>query len=301
MTWAVGTTGYSRLAKDYSAFTVNFSRGVIAFPLFLITALVTALVTQGGFSGAFGALELRHLGWFTVSMLASYAVGDSLFLISSRSIGIPAALTISSTYPLLTATWGAFAQGEWLTISQSVGLIATVGGVALVILSAPGPQSNPNKAGSAMATAQKPGFSPSTGIFLAFCSAFCWGVNSFCVTRGGQGVPAAQANTLRMAIGILLCAAMGKVFAPRESLRLPPKEYRKWLWVFVVEGYAGSFLFMYGLSHSPLAIGSALASVAPVISVPVALALRLESFSWKRTVGVFIVVSGLFLLVGGLN
>jgi drug/metabolite transporter (DMT)-like permease len=301
VTWAFGSAGYSRIAKDHSAFAVNLGRSLVALPLFLLTALATAAWEAHSWSGAFGvfsSLETRHLAWFGVSMLASYGIGDAVFLISSRVIGIPAALAIASSYPLLTASWGALVHHEWLSMSQTVGLLITVTGVALVIMSAPRlAESNSATENSDPAR----GLSRTTGILFAFISAFCWATNSYCVTQGGQGIPAPVGNTIRMFTAIFLCLIIGKIAYPKQRMILPSSVYRRWLWLFVFEAFGGSYFFLYGLSHSPLAIGSTLASLAPVISVPVALALGLESFSWRRTAAVITVVFGLFLLVGGLN
>jgi drug/metabolite transporter (DMT)-like permease len=302
VTWALGSAGYSRMARDHSAFAVNLARGLVALPLFLLTALAAAALQTHSWSGALSAfdmLEARHFGWFGLSMLASYGLGDSIFLMSSRAIGIPAALTIASSYPLLTASWGALVHHEWLSVAQTIGLLITVIGVALVILSAPklaaASQSNESEAPSVR------GLSRSTGILFAFIASVCWATNSYCVTRGGQGIPVPVGNTIRMAAAVLLCLTIGKIAFPKDRLTLPLSVYRRWMWLFVLEAFGGSYFFLFGLSHSPLAIGSTLASLAPVISVPVALALRLETFSWKRTAAVITVVLGLFLLVGGLH
>jgi drug/metabolite transporter (DMT)-like permease len=64
-----------------------------------------------------------------------------------------------------------------------------------------------------------------------------------------------------------------------------------------LESFVGCYFFVYGLSRSNLVLASILTSLAPVISVPVTVALKLEAFSWKRALGVVIVVLGLALLV----
>jgi drug/metabolite transporter (DMT)-like permease len=143
--------------------------------------------------------------------------------------------------------------------------------------------------------------SKKTGILLAFGSALCWATNSYCVTRGGQGVPVAVGNTVRMATALVVCTVIGKAVFPGSKMLLPLKVFKNWMWLFVLEAFGGSYFFLYGLSHSPLAIGSTLAALAPVLSMPVALALRLEKFSWKRAAAVITVVFGLFLLVGGMS
>ena len=55
--------------------------------------------------------------------------------------------------------------------------------------------------------------------------------------------------------------------------------------------------FLYGLSHSSLVLGVTLSSLAPVLSVPIAIALRVERFSIKRTLAIIVVAVGLALLL----
>lgn len=136
VTWAIGSASYSRLARDHSPFAVNLARGVIGLLLFFLTALVAGVLETHGLSGslsAFSALDARHIGWLGLSMFASYGFGDSVFLMSTRALGIPTALTIASTYPLLTSAWGAFVDHEWLSVTQTLGLLVTVAGVGVVM------------------------------------------------------------------------------------------------------------------------------------------------------------------------
>jgi drug/metabolite transporter (DMT)-like permease len=92
---------------------------------------------------------------------------------------------------------------------------------------------------------------------------------------------------------------LGRRIAPGQPILLPASALRRAGWIFVLEAYGGSMVFMYGLANSPLVLGSALTSLAPVISVPVALALGLEKPSFLRTFGVATVVAGLWLLTTG--
>jgi len=263
---------------------VNFARALIAAPLFFIAVI---LIT-GGFGGAiaaFSAVKPVNLGWCALSMFASYGFGDVLFLWSTRSLGVPGALAIASSYPLWTAILGA-ARGEKITFVQVSGLILTVAGVVLVVLNGP---KFPEHKHSKRAIAG--------GAALAFVASLFWALNSFSVAQSDIGLPAlgatAVVNSLRMIIAMILSLIMSRLITPGSPVTLPLIELKRSLGLFVIEAFIGSYFFMYGLSHTPLAIGSALASLAPVLSVPIALALGHEKFSLPRTTGVILVVMGL--------
>lgn len=300
-TWALGSSNYSALSRDFSPFRVNLSRALFALPLFVLAVFAT---TGGWAAGieAYSHLGWRHLGWFVASMLSSYAFGDVLFLWSTRSLGVPGALALASTYPIVTAIVGLVFFGEPLRPLQWLGLLVAVGGTMAVILTLPPPAETAGELGPTKTLAEtrrdqswlsrKP-----VGIALAFLASLCWCVNSFSVAKGGADIHPAVGNTVRMALAIVLSSAIGLAVSRTVVVPLPKPTLRKYAWVFVIESFAGSYFFMYGLSRSSLVLGATLASLAPVIAVPVAVLMRLEKFSWKRSLAVATVVGGLALLV----
>jgi drug/metabolite transporter (DMT)-like permease len=284
VTWAIGSTVYSRLSKQYSAFSVNFARGLIALPLFILAAFVVS----GGWSEGITNYQLvraSHWGWFTLSMIASYGMGDVLFLWSTRSLGVPGSLAIASCYPIWTLLIGYFFFDEKVSLLQGFGLVMTILGVIIVVLNGP-------------KTDQATQRFSWVGLFLAVATSVAWATNSFATSRGGVDLSPPVGNTIRMIMALILSATFGRIFAAKSPILLPKRQFYQSLWVFVLEAFGGSYFYIYGLSHSPLALGSTLASLAPVISVPVALVLGLEKFSIFRTLGVILAVLGIWFLLG---
>lgn len=290
MTWAVGASLYSRLSGQYSAFSVNFTRAIIGLPFFILTAVVLAGGVSHGFD-SFRAVEGRHIGWFVVSMVCSYGLGDAFFMWSTRSLGAPGALAVSSIYPLWTSAIGVL-RGDSLSLSQLFGVLVTVGGVIVVILN--GPVSKNGVTGEARSKQ-----SYAIGVALAFVTSVLWAGNTYAIARVGADLSMPVANTVRMALAVVLSAGFGLLLAPKKPLLLPRSEVTRSAGIFVLESFIGSGFFFYGLAHSSLAVGSTLSSLAPVVSVPVALALGLERFALSRALGIVTVVGGLALLVAG--
>lgn len=286
-TWAVGSSTYSKISRDRSAFSVNFTRAAVALPCFLLASVIT--LGSPGFMEAFAGLGPSRLAWFTASMFASYAFGDTLFLWSSQGLGVPGALAISSIFPIWTALAGYLIHGEALNAWQSFGLVIAVAGVVVVILNEPkAPEGRKHSAAS-----------PTTrGVLTAFVCSFFWALNSYAVSEAGRGVSAFVGNSVRMLVALPMCFALSRAFGNRGTLLIPFREIKGVLWIFVFEAFGGSFCYVYGLSRSPLALASTLTSLAPVLAVPVALALKIERFSLGRTAGICLVVIGLCLLVG---
>jgi drug/metabolite transporter (DMT)-like permease len=281
------------LSREHSPFAVNFTRALIALPLFVLAIFMVAGGVSAGLADL-SALRWSHVGWFTLSMIASYALGDTLFLWSTRSLGVPGALAIASSYPLITAAYEIVYGGVPLGFSQLAGLLLTVGGVIAVILCAP------RQKIQISGGAKRRFMTRRSGVILGFGASAMWALNSFAVARGGVDVTAPVGNSVRMALALILSFAFGKVFSAGAPSVLPARVVRRYLWVFGIEAFGGSYFFLYGLSHSSLVVGSTLASLAPVIAVPVAWAVGLEKISPLRTAAVFAVVLGLWLLVGGM-
>ena len=282
VTWAIGSSVYSRLSTSHSAFSVNFLRALIALPLFILAAGITD----------FQSVRLSHWGWFSLSAICSYGIADVCFFWSTRSLGVPGAIAIGSCFPMWTLLAGYLFDHEAVSFFQVLGLVILSGGVSMVILSAPQQSQTPGRRSWPL--------NPKLlrGIFLAVVTSILWAANSYAVSKGGADVTASAGNAIRMVMALIFCTIFGRIFAPREPMLLPMAEVRKVWGLFALEAFGGSYLYVYGLSHSPLALGAALSSLAPVISVPVALAFGLERFSLYRTLGVTLVVLGVSLLTG---
>jgi drug/metabolite transporter (DMT)-like permease len=296
VTWAIGSAQYIRLSRTYSAFTINFTRALVAFPLFILTVWISA----GSFSAfleMLASVSSTRMGWFFVSIFASYGVGDALFFLSSQVIGIPAALAIASIYPIWSALIDFIFHGQALSGAGVFGLVLTLAGVATVILSLP-----PERAKDVPEKSTASGTSPRVpqkmrAIAFALITSLFWALNTYAVAKGASGMSATLCNIFRMGIALIFTFILGRVFAPKSRPFIKRQDLLPVSWAFVIEAYFGSLSYMIGLRDASLVVASTLSSLAPVVSVPVALALRLEVFSWVRTLGVIVTVIGLWFLV----
>lgn len=309
VTWAIGSSGYAKLARSYTPFAVNFARAGVGLLCFIaVTPLLEGSIPAA--IAAWGSLSVTQLAWLAVSVLASYGLGDVFFMWSARSLGVPTALAIGSTYPVITAGGGALLQGQTLEVGQWLGLLLTVGGVISVIIVSG--QVRGRIAARVTDVAGEPGPSilapdaaelglPSgrtRGLWLALATSGMWALNSYATSRGGAELSPWVGNSFRMMMAMVMTAAFGRLLAPTARISIPISIIWRWFPLFFVEAFGGSMLFLYGLAHSPLALASTLSSLAPVLSVPVALALRTERFSWPKTAAVCAVVAGVWLLNG---
>lgn len=294
-TWAYGSANYSKLSRVYRAFDVNFTRALFALPCFVIAVFVV----HGGFVGgveAYRMMDAERAGWLALSILASYAIGDILFMNSTIALGVPGALAIASGYPILTALVGEIREGQAMHGPQWLGLFLSIAGIIGVILHGPKEIAADSADGLSEARAHPFLRKKAVGVALAVVTAFAWATNGYSVMKGGRGLDPAVVNSFRMAIALPFIALIGRITTRVRVRPLDPKVVRRYGGVFILESFFGSYFYVYGLTHSPLVVGSTLAALAPVLSVPIAVAMKLETFSWIRGAAVLTTVVGLSLL-----
>jgi drug/metabolite transporter (DMT)-like permease len=280
VTWAYATTRYARVSHEVGSVRVNYARALVAFPAFGLIGL--GLHGPRLLSGVtFGAVP-----WLVVSVLSSYALGDAIFLTAARRTGITTALAIASTYPLWAALFGVFVSGEPLGVARAFGtLLSVVGVVCLVRLSR-----HPSAAGRESAPRDP------TGVVLAILASVLWAVNSVSIKRAAVGLDVFQLNTARY--GFALAFLHLQVGRSRSLPSAPAAGWGPVIPALIADAVFGSLFYVYGLSHTDLAVGATLSALAPLVSVPVTIALGEERFSAPRFLAVVATVGGVVLLVG---
>jgi drug/metabolite transporter (DMT)-like permease len=283
LTWALGSAVYARWAATVGALEVNLSRAAIVLPLFLCAAWLTlGSAAPGSFSGT-------RLSWLALSTVCSYGLGDLLFYLSALRLGTATALAIASVYPVWAAVLGALTLGERLTAGRLGGTALCVGGVTWLVMLTRGGE------GRADGARRRPG----VGVALAALTSLLWAGNTYAIRRGATGIPMLAANSFRFGLalaGLLLARTILPGPKTTRLLRRGPG-VTGFVLAAVIEGFLGSSMFVYGLSHADLAIAAPLSSLAPLFAVPIGLWLGTERLSLQRLCAIVATVAGVLLLV----
>jgi drug/metabolite transporter (DMT)-like permease len=290
LTWAIGSQTYTRLSREYPPYVINFNRAAVAFP-FCIMTLLLQLGPQH-LHEAISFVTNENYFWLGLSMVGSYAFADALFFLSARDLGVPIALAISALYPIWSALAGWIFNGETLVPIQWLGLLFAVAGVVVVILSArarlrPSDQSQPSGSEAVFVR----------GVALALVTSLLWSLNTYAVARGGANIHPMVAGGIRMIFAMVFAPAIGMIMGPRKGLLMKFSSYRKNAWVFVFESFGGSFFYLYGLTHAPLALASAMSSLAPALAVPIEWSQTRRPPRLDTMIGIILVIAGIILLV----
>lgn len=284
LTWALGVNVYSDLVKKYTPSAINFNRALVAGPIFCVAAVIFARF-QSPTQHFEWTFPPANILWLALSCISSYAVGDLLFFKSSHSpLKVTGALAIASIYPIWSALFGYLffnqSSGAW----GLLGLFLAVGGSVGVILSSKQKSDEVGLAGVGPATA------------LALVVSIFWALNAFSIGRV-VGQDSFSANGIRMGFALFFCPLFGRIFLGSGKVFMRREDFLKALPVFIFEGFGGSYFYVYGVSHTSLAMGAVLTSLAPVLSVPIYFIRHRELPGAQKMFSILVVVAGLWLLL----
>ncbi|HEX4338359.1 MAG TPA: DMT family transporter [Polyangiaceae bacterium] len=277
VTWAFATTRYARASREVGSTRVNLARTFTALPAFAILRVVF------GEGPLFAGFTTERALWLLASIVCSYAVADSLFLAACRRVGITTGLSIASTYPLWAAIWGTVVDGEAFGTERAAGTLLAVGGVIWLVRLGTRGESARERDG--------------VGLGLAVLVSVLWALNSIGVKRGATGIGLFDVNVFRFSAALLILAPQLRLPSERGRARAPTGGWVTLVPALLADCTLGSLAYVYGLSHTDLAVGATLSSLAPLISVPFAVAAGEERFDVRRLAAIVTTVLGVALLV----
>jgi len=285
VTWAFASTRYAQAAQDAGSVRVNLVRALSASALWL--AALSLLESPA----ALFAIDLEPALLLAGSIACSYALGDSVFYAAANRAGVSVALAVATIYPLWAALYGALARSEPFGPSRVLGLLACVGGVAALLAQTRSGSSVERTAGV-------------VGVGLALLTSLFWAGNAVFLKLGAEGLSLYQANALRFSLGALLLWLQLPLKRRRQAAPKPAQPSpslvqllrRLWLPLLADTGL-GSVSFVYGITHTDLALGATLSSLSPLVALPIAAALGSERVTAGKALAVTITVAGVVLLV----
>ncbi|HVU05206.1 MAG TPA: DMT family transporter [Polyangiaceae bacterium] len=278
VSWAYATTRYTRAAREVGSTRVNFARVLVAFPTFALIALARGRSLSEGF-------DASRLGWLLLSVLSSYALADSVFFVAAARVGVTTALSIASVYPLWAALFGTIADGEPLGPLRLAGMALAICGVVWLVRERGDGADGPAR--------RRVG----VGLLLSALTSLLWAANSVAVKRASTDLDTLTVNAVRYGLALVLLGPQLRIARAKGLPSRPAHGWRPLLPAIVADAVVGSSCYVYGLSHTDLAVGATLSALAPVISAPVAIHAGEERWNARRFAAVMLTVAGVSVLV----
>jgi len=279
--WTVTALCFESAGKKVGSLAVNLYRLVIAF--FLLG--IFTQFTRGMFL-PFDATGSNWL-WLLVSGIIGFVIGDMFLLQAYVEIGSRISMLILSSAPPITAIIGYFFMGETIKLLGIIGMLAAMGGIAIVIL-------------SRNADDKKLRLShPAKGLTYAFIGALGQAMGLIFSKIGIGSYNPFAATQIRVIAAIIGFSAVITATKSWGKLKLAIKD-RGAMRNIGMGAFFGPFL---GVSFSLLAVQytatgivSTITSISPILIIPASIMIFKEKVLPKEILGALITITGVALL-----
>jgi DME family drug/metabolite transporter len=271
--WALGASIYKKGLEGIDALSGNLMRTGFASAGFLLLMIANGTLIQ-----SLHELTVSLLFWLVFSSFFAFFLGDLLFLIALKRIGVSRTVPISSTYPLFIAVWAFLVYGIYVSAFVVLGTLFII--VAIKLISEEKNVSHTTD---------------SRGILFALSASLCWSISITVLDHLILYLPSDAVAGFRFMITFLLISAIGSVKKftfNRNSL----------LWIGIggmIVLVFGNYIFIEAIRMVGSAKVAPISATYPVISVFLAALFLKEKVTLKIIGGAFFSFFGVLLVVLG--
>jgi len=286
ISWAVAPIMYRKALADASPVSANIVRCAS-------NAAVLVVILAGlGLTDALASLPLQVVAVVVVSGIIGLGIGDTLYMVGLKSVGIARAVPLAATYPLFSLLWATILLGESLTFAAVVGAIVILLGIWM--LSREREDSTIHFRGRAMAW----------GVTASLLTAVVWSVSitlmDFAVTMPGV----VNGLGVNYAVVTVRIAGMALVMLALAPLLDRSRGFLKVGWraavLLCVGGLVANGLGWVLMNFSFLNITEAqavpISSTTPLFSAFAGFLFFREKLTRNNTLGALLVVAGVVLI-----
>jgi DME family drug/metabolite transporter len=283
--WTVSAVLYKEALLRTKPIPANIARCV-----YTSVVLVVCLTVMGKFEVLMD-LPVSAAVLAGVSGIVGLGLGDTLYMVSLRLIGVARAVPITCTYPLFNLLLAVFLQGESVTLQVVLGTLVIVFGVWLL--------SREERKGARRLQEK----TLVRGVIYALATAVVWAV-SIAMINVAVNLPetsgldhALAVNTVRVAaVAVFLLTSAPVTDREFSFLRVQ----RKTLVTLVFGGIAalalGWFLLTYSFLYTSESQAVPISSTTPLFATVSGMIFLHERVTAKNVAGSILVVFGIFLI-----
>lgn len=285
LSWAIAPILYRKALLNTKPMSANIVRCVTN------AAVLVAVLLLIGKVGAVAALPVNVLIVVAVSGLIGLGIGDTLYMIGLKSVGVARAVPLAATYPLFSLIWAVFFLGQPLSIAAVVGAGVIVFGIWLL---------SREKSGE---TGTVKGRAALIGMIVCLVTAFVWSVS---ITLMNAAVSMANVNsldanyaivTVRIAtIALFLMLLTPLIDKERGFLKLKRKTVIELCVGGLVANAVGWLLMNYSFLHIVEAQAVPISSTSPLFAAFAGVLFFREKATIKTALGAVAIVAGICLI-----
>ena len=282
--WTVSAALYKVALSDAKPVSANISRCISTTVFFIACLGVTERVQY------LAALRLDSLLLAGVSGIIGLCVGDTLYMLSLKLVGVSRAVPVTCTYPLFTMLFEALFFSNQITLFVLLGAVLIIVGIWLIS------QGKGKLTGMARSVLFR-------GILVAFVTAVAWGMSiafmdkALLLSELAALDAAFVVNTVRLSATTLSLLAISPFFDRQFGFL----KLKRRTWVILALGGIvalglGWVLLAVSLLDIPASYAVPISSVSPLFATLSGAFLLKERVTARIFVGSIFIVSGTFVL-----
>lgn len=279
--WAITALAFHRAVNNVGSLVVNFVRLVMA--VFLLGALAYFL------RGKFWPTDAGSHQWIWLSLsgLIGFVIGDYTLFKSYQYIEARISMLIMALAPPIAFLIGWMLMDEQMTVQNLFGMVLTLTGISMVILSR-------NKKNESKKRRYSLNYSLK-GLVLALIGAVGQAVGLVLSKYGMADYDAIAATHIRVIVATVIFAVIvvvaGKMKATLKACRsksaLPPISLGAFFGPFL-----GVYFSLLAVKFTTTGIASTIMAIVPVLIIPPAIFIFKEKVSFKEFIGAVVAVLG---------
>lgn len=285
--WTVTALSFEAASKKIGSLAVNLLRLIAGFAFLSVFAYF--------YRGMIFPVDagLRTWLWLILSGLIGFVFGDLCLFQAFVVIGARISMLIMALAPPITALVSWIILGETLTLWNFIGMVVTITGIAIVVLTRDG-----EDAVNGVRGRLKFNF-PAWGLLLAFGGAVGQATGLVLSKLGMKDYDPFASSQIRVMAGIVgfsvIVTIMGQWRELSKATRL-----RKPMLQLSTGAFFGPFLgvsfSLLAIQHANMGVAATLMAIVPILIIPPSVIMKKEKVTVKEIIGAVVAVAGIALL-----
>lgn len=275
--WSGSSMAFTAAAVRIGSVQLNINRMILAAVFLFATILIFNLDYH---------LTQYQIIYLSLSGLVGLLFGDSFLFKAFQLIGARLSMLLMALAPAMTAVLAYFFLGETIKLLGIIGMIITLGGIALVVLDRKDSSHKHSPLGIFYGILGAAG--QAAGLILAKIAFESGEVNKMVATFYRIG-----ASIIIMLPFLLL---IRKYKNPVKLYKGNSKAFTATLLGTVFGPYLGITFSLIAIANTKVGIAATLMSTMPILMLPLVKYFYKEKLSWKAITGAFIAVAGIAIL-----
>jgi len=280
--WTLVGIFFGKASSRIGSLSVNFIKLVFGFAFLTVTALITRGVPFPTDA------SVHNWTWLTVSGIIGFFIGDFFMLKAYIEVGVRISLLMMATSPPMAALLGYFLLGEKLSLSGVVGMMVTIMGIVIVVMSR-------DRGGQGVRMKYSP-----RGLFYAFMGALGQATGLIFSKVGLLDYNTFAATQIRIIAGFISFVVFVTIMGRWGELKLAIKDneaIKYTLYGSFFGPFLGVSMSLVALRYTTAGIASTITSITPITIIPFSIFLFKEKVKPSEIFGAFVSVAGVAILL----